>query len=61
MKRIVLFLQESKAELHRVSWPGKEKTARLTGAVLAITLVTALFIAVSDRLFSLLVSWVVGK
>jgi len=61
MKGVVTFLRESRAELRRVDWPSKEKLAQLTGAVLAITLVTALFIAFVDRLFSAGISILVKK
>lgn len=60
MQSIVTFLKESRAELKRVSWPSRKKATRLTGAVLTVTVVTALLIGVLDRLFGSMVSWIVG-
>lgn len=55
MQRIVTFLREAKAEFKRVTWPGRKKTIRLTAAVLAVTVGTALLIACLDYVFNLMV------
>lgn len=60
MRGIVTFLREARAELRRVTWPSRDKTIRLTTAVLAVTAAVALFVAAFDYLFNLMVQMLIG-
>lgn len=53
--KVVSFLQEAKAEFRRVTWPNRDKTIRLTTAVLAVTVGVALLVASFDYLFNLMI------
>jgi len=61
MHRIIAFLQESRGEFKRVSWPSRDKVIRLTSAVLAIIAVVAALIGILDYLFNLGVGWLMGR
>jgi len=61
LTKLVSFLRESKAELKRVTWPSKDRTIRLTGMVIAVTVSVAVLIGILDYLFSLGIGWVVGR
>lgn len=50
-ERLKLFLQESRRELSRVNWPTREETMRLTGVVVAISLIIAIFLGAFDYIF----------
>ena len=51
MKRIRRFLQESVAELRKVSWPTVEQTRNLTVLVFTVSLAVGVFVLVFDQLF----------
>jgi len=57
--KVISFLQEAKAEFRRVTWPGRDKTIRLTTAVLAVTVGMALLAASFDYLFNLMIQMLV--
>ncbi len=59
--RLVKYLQESKAEIKKVSWPTKKNTLAYSLGVIAITLSVAFFLGGLDFVFSYLVSLVVVK
>ena len=44
----VVFLKEVKAELLKVKWPTKQETIRLTGIVIAVSLIVGIFIGGVD-------------
>ncbi|MDD5605808.1 MAG: preprotein translocase subunit SecE [Patescibacteria group bacterium] len=52
MKAIIKFLHEAKTELMKVSWPSRQVAINLTLTVIAIGLVSALFIGGVDYLFT---------
>jgi preprotein translocase subunit SecE len=45
------FLQEVKVELGLVSWPSRQETLKLTGMVIAISLIIAFYLGVLDASF----------
>lgn len=45
------FLQEVKVELGLVSWPSRQETLKLTGMVIAISLIIALYLGALDAGF----------
>jgi preprotein translocase subunit SecE len=47
-------VRETRSELRKVVWPTREETIRLTGVVIAISLVIGLLLFFSDSLFSAL-------
>jgi preprotein translocase subunit SecE len=51
LKRIRRFLEESVAELRKVSWPTLEQTRNLTVLVFAVSVAVGVFVAVFDQLF----------
>ena len=51
-QQAITFLQESKQELHRVNWPSRQETARLTLIVILISLFVAVFLGVLDAVFT---------
>jgi len=52
MKSPIAFLKEVRAEMNNVSWPSKKETTRLTGVVISISLIVAIFIGILDFLFT---------
>jgi preprotein translocase SecE subunit len=51
LKRIRRFLQESVAELRKVSWPTVQQTRNLTVLVFTVSLAVGVFVLVFDQLF----------
>jgi preprotein translocase subunit SecE len=47
-------VRETRSELRKVVWPTREETIRLTGVVIAISLIIGLLLFLSDSLFSAL-------
>ncbi|HEY4499972.1 MAG TPA: preprotein translocase subunit SecE [Candidatus Paceibacterota bacterium] len=45
-------MQESRQELHRVNWPSRQDTVRLTMIVILISIGVALFLGVLDFIFT---------
>lgn len=54
---ISTYIQESRAELRKVTWPTWEETRALTIAVIAMTLAIALFLGAVDQILNSLVNW----
>jgi len=48
MKRILVFFQESFAELKKVTWPGREEVVSSTKVVLLSTLIVAAILGILD-------------
>jgi preprotein translocase subunit SecE len=48
------YLNESWAELKKVTWPTRETVIRLTLLVIAVSLAVGIYIAALDRLFNTL-------
>ncbi len=48
MRKIVTFLQESYAELKKVSWPGWDEVVQSTKVVIVSTVLIALFLGFVD-------------
>jgi preprotein translocase subunit SecE len=47
-------VRETRSELRKVVWPTREETIRLTGVVIAISLVIGLLLFTGDAIFSAL-------
>jgi preprotein translocase subunit SecE len=52
--RIARTVRETRSELRKVVWPTREETIRLTGVVIAISLVIGLLLFTGDSIFSAL-------
>ena len=52
MSKVVQFLRESKAELKKVVWPGKDDVFSSTKVVLISTVVIAVILGLFDFLFN---------
>ena len=60
VEKIKLFLQESRQEFDRVNWPSRAETTRLTGLVIGMSIVVAVFLGAFDFLFSYLLQILVS-
>ncbi len=57
MRKIILFFQESFAELKKVTWPNREEAAASTRVVLLSTLIIAAILGLVDFVLFKLVDW----
>ena len=57
MRRIILFFQESYAELRKVTWPSREEAIASTRVVLVSTLIIAGMLGLVDFILFKLVDW----
>jgi preprotein translocase subunit SecE len=53
---VVRYLRETRAELAKVTWPTREEWLRLSGIVLAVTVVMAFILGAADAFGS----WLIG-
>jgi preprotein translocase subunit SecE len=49
---IVRFLNETSGELRKVTWPTRDEALRLTAIVLAVMIVTSIFLGAIDALLT---------
>lgn len=60
MSRIKKFFRETRQEFRHVSWPSRGEVMRLTGVVIGISVVIAIFLGAFDYLFSYLLKTVIA-
>jgi preprotein translocase subunit SecE len=58
MKKIILFFQESYAELRKVTWPSREEAVASTKVVLVSTIIIALMLGLVDFILFKVVDWI---
>jgi preprotein translocase subunit SecE len=58
MKKIILFFQESFAELKKVTWPSRDEATASTKVVLISTLIIAGLLGLVDFILFKLVDWI---
>ena len=58
--RVVRYLRDTRAELHKVHWPTRQEAWSLTKIVLAVTILMALFLGLLDYLFARELGGIVG-
>jgi preprotein translocase subunit SecE len=58
MKKIILFFQESYAELRKVTWPSREEAIASTKVVLVSTIIIALMLGLVDFILFKVVDWI---
>lgn len=56
MSSLLSFLKEVRSEMEKVSWSTRQETIRLTGIVIGISLLVAIFIGALDFFFTNLIS-----
>ena len=54
MNKLTNYFKESKAELKKVSWPSREQAIQSTILVIAISVVTGIFLGGADYLLNML-------
>jgi len=57
MKKIILFFQESFAELKKVTWPSREDAISSTKVVLVSTIIIAALLGIVDFILFKIVDW----
>lgn len=60
MKKIFVFLKESKAELKKVNWPSKEEVLTSTKVVIVSILIIAAVIALVDYVLKTIIFSIIG-
>ena len=58
MRRIILFFQESFAELRKVTWPSRDEATASTKVVLVSVIIIAVILGLVDFILFKLVDWV---
>ncbi len=58
MKKIILFIRESFAELKKVTWPSRDEVVASTKVVLVSTILIAAVLGLVDLLLLNLVDWI---
>jgi len=58
MRRIILFFQESYAELRKVTWPSRDEAVASTKVVLVSTLIIAGMLGLVDFILFKFVDWI---
>lgn len=61
MRKIFTFLREARAELSKVTWPGREQVVRSTILVVALTGVMAVFLGSLDYGFGTLLKTFIAR
>ena len=56
MNRITQYVKDTRAEMAHVNWPTRQQTVRFTSLVIAVSIVTAAILGVSDFVFSKLLT-----
>jgi preprotein translocase subunit SecE len=57
MRKIVLFFQESFAELRKVTWPSRDEAAASTRVVLVSVIIIAAILGLVDFILFKIVDW----
>ena len=52
VKRLIGFIREAKAELKKVTWPGKQQIWRSTLIVIIFTLLVSIYLGVIDMVLT---------
>jgi preprotein translocase subunit SecE len=61
MNKIATYIQESVAELKKVTWPTKKETYNYTLLVIGISLGAAIFLGALDYLFTYGLQFIINK
>ncbi len=55
---ITKYLRETRAEIAKVTWPTRQEWIRLSGIVIAVTLVMALILGVTDAIAAQIMNFI---
>jgi preprotein translocase subunit SecE len=58
---IVEFVQESRAELRKVTWPTRQEAMNLTGAVIVMTVALSAFLGLIDAILNWGIKPIIGS
>lgn len=61
MGKITNYVQESVAEIKKVSWPTKKETYRYTILVIGLSLAVAIFLGALDYIFNLGLEYLITR
>ncbi|MDH4338105.1 MAG: preprotein translocase subunit SecE [Candidatus Krumholzibacteria bacterium] len=59
-ERIVIFFNETKTELKKVTWPTREELKQSTRVVIIATFLVTIFIGIVDQILSRIIKLVFG-
>jgi len=60
-RSLVSFGRETQIEIRKVVWPTRQETIKTTGIIIAIVIVTALFLWMLDLLLGGFTRWLLGQ
>lgn len=55
------YLKETRAEIKHVSWPTQKQTIYFTVVVIVVSILTALFLGLSDTMFKAALEFLISK
>ncbi len=58
---VVKYLRETRAEISKVTWPTRDEWLRLSGIVLAVTLIMALILGVTDAVAAQIMNFILYR
>lgn len=60
-RNLISFGRETQVEVRKVVWPSRPETIRTTGIIIAIVIVTAIFLWVLDLMLGGFTRWLLGQ
>lgn len=60
-RNLVSMARETQIEVRKVVWPSRQETVQTTGVIIAIVVVTALFLWILDLLLGGFTRWLLGQ
>ena len=58
---VIKYLRETRAEIMKVTWPTRQEWIRLSGIVIAVTLIMALILGVTDAIAAQIMSFILYR
>jgi len=60
-QELISFARDTQIEVKKVVWPSRQETIQTTGVIIAIVVVTALFLWILDMLLGGFTRWLLGQ
>ena len=60
-QKLISFARDTQIEVKKVVWPSRQETIQTTGVIIAIVVVTALFLWILDMLLGGFTRWLLGQ
>ncbi len=60
-QQLIAFGRDTQVEVKKVVWPSRQETIQTTGVIIAIVVVTALFLWILDMLLGGFTRWLLGQ